>query len=167
MLCARTRGWKTRGGDLSERGRERRSVGTAPAAAGARRGLWQGRGQQPWPASCPCWPLAAPGMSRLCPEERESVPRQRGETTLLPGEDDSALPEALSCFMPGIYRSSAILPLRPHTSNKPRSRCVAGAARAGRAGSGGARSPRREQRELRPVRWWMAISGFPSRAFPV
>lgn len=53
----------------------------------------------------------------LCPEERESVPRQRRERTL-PGEDDTALPEALSYFMPGIYRSSGIRPVRltPQTS---------------------------------------------------
>lgn len=97
-----------------------------------------------------------------CPEERESVPRQRRERTL-PGEDDTALPEALSYFMPGIYRSSGIpFALSASHLKQAGQLCAAGAARSAphppcpssggcQAGSGAARSSRLEQRELRPL----------------
>lgn len=102
-------GVETREGALAERGSERRSVGTAPAAVGARQALRRGRGQRPWPGGCPSAAASrvlAPGSSRDAPSARRKG-RQRKETTL-PGEDDTALPEALSYFMPGIYRSPGI-----------------------------------------------------------
>lgn len=60
------------------------------------------RGHPPGRARCPSAaaargsrPLAVPGMGGLCPEAREP-PRQKGETALFPGADDSAFPEASS-----------------------------------------------------------------------
>lgn len=104
-------GMETREGELAERGSDGRSAGTAPpAAVPNRRCRWPGA-----PRRGPRRVLA-PGSS----QDEESVPRQRRETTLFPGEDDSALPEALSYFMPGTYRSSpipfALSALTPQTS---------------------------------------------------
>lgn len=111
LLCARSPGWRPK--------KERSPRGAAKGEAwgqlrvpcgrcGGAGTSGQGRAAAPRRRRAGSWSLAAPGMSRLCPEERESVPRQGRETTLFPGEDDSALPEALFYFMPGIYRSSAI-----------------------------------------------------------
>lgn len=153
-------GMEIQGGELAERGSERRSVGTAPEAAGAGRALQRGRGQGHGRAAAPrrrpsrvlvpassrdeTLLLGGRGVSPQVEERDDSVPRrrcQRSSTSLVLFH---AWDLSLLCH--------SVCPVRPHTSSKPGSPCAAGAARsaphrAGRArpgggcqaGSGGAR----------------------------
>lgn len=118
-------------------------------------------------------------MSRLCPEERESVPRQGRETTLFPGEDDSALPEALLYFMPGIYRSSAIRfalsSLTPQTSRGASALPALPAPHPAVPVQAVAARPAKEERyphagsreNFTPFTDGRQFLAFPSQAFPV